>query len=872
MFRKSMFCLGMGLLLVLGSIISDNKHRLSEEGRAILVQAAEKKKAVCKVNSLNVREDAGTEFPIVMAGGMPVSMKLQDEAEILAEKNGWYQIRFLFGKETVDGYVIKDYVEVKTEKIKKSTKTVKVAISGTVDTDALRLREDAGTTFPQVTNEGTKVLLRKNEKVRILGEKKAADGKKWYEIKADFSDKEVSGYAISDFIRLSVSKKKPIGAMIINEKGVFLKKRASTQGNFVTDKKGKKIHLAKGKKISIIEEVTGGTESLFKVQYRLKSQDYTGFVSISDLGFVYKKTVKKDTEMKSQTEEKTQTIVENTKEESGQKPNQKDEQTTIVEEITVDDQNFKAQKGFVLEDSVVLYNEPTKSAGVLTDQEQRTVIKLIKNQQVLVRRQYSGSGEKWYLITYEVGGTDGNLKKGAGFVPADKIILTGELVGQTTGFTASGKEMTEAEFSERLILESFPASYHEKLLALHSLYPNWRFQARRLLLDWEDAVRGESKVGLNLIYNSKNVAWKSLEKGAYNWKTDSFIAFDGNTYVSASEKAIRYYMDPRNFLNEKDIYQFEQLSYHPDFHTVEGIEKILAGSPMANARYSFMDESGVEKSLSYAESFLIAGVYSGVSPYHLASKVKQEVGGGGKFSASVSGDVKGYEGYYNFYNIGASDSTLPMGAVLNGLQFAKNGRKDRAYSDTITFNQYIKLPWNNPYKAILGGAAYIGENYTKKGQDTLYLQKFNLTEYSTFFHQYMSNIEGPYRESAHVRKAYKDLESLPLVFSIPVLENMPTEPNPMPVDEKNPNHWLSSLEVKGYRLTPSFSPAITDYTLVVKKEEKQVEVIAKPVSNLSEVIGNGITEIKDKGETRIEIMVRAENGSTRSYRIGLARE
>ena len=48
---------------------------------------------------------------------------------------------------------------------------------------------------------------------------------------------------------------------------------------------------------------------------------------------------------------------------------------------------------------------------------------------------------------------------------------------------------------------------------------------------------------------------------------------------------------------------------------------------------------------------------SGVSPYHPASRVKQEVvTGPTSLSNSVSGTYKGHEGYYNFYNIGANDS------------------------------------------------------------------------------------------------------------------------------------------------------------------------------------------------------------------------
>ena len=49
---------------------------------------------------------------------------------------------------------------------------------------------------------------------------------------------------------------------------------------------------------------------------------------------------------------------------------------------------------------------------------------------------------------------------------------------------------------------------------------------------------------------------------------------------------------------------------------------------------------------SYVDTFMEAGQIAGVSPYFLASRVRQEVGGG-------SSAVDGSYGYYNFFNIGA---------------------------------------------------------------------------------------------------------------------------------------------------------------------------------------------------------------------------
>lgn len=837
--------------------------------KAVEVRADVVKKLVCKVDKLNVRVDAGLEANLLYSEGKPVFMLLNQEAEVLSEKNSWHQIRFSFEGKEVVGYVIGTYVEVrevqtnnKTNNNKQTPKVKQNAqVEATILVDALRVRQDAGVDHPQVKSKGSPVSFRKNEKIALFSTKLSADGKLWFEIEGSFEGENVKGYALSDFMKLNVSKANPLKAKLAIKKA-FLRKKAGLSGKEVTDKNGKKLILKQGKEVQIFHEINLNKEKYFKVSIKEKGGEYSGYVPAKDLSFPLKKkklkTVKDSTKEDSK---KKEPVKEKTEEKSTDKKNEK----KTEEEITVQDSEFKPQLGQILENDTELYNEPMENATILTDDEKGTSFKLKAEQEVKVRKQYTRNGVKWYLITYEV--VENGVKRfGAGFLTGDKVKLVGELVGKTTGSYDNAEETSEEEFVAKMEAEGFPASYIEKLKAVHAKHSNWNFKARSLFLDWEDAVAGENKLGLNLIYNSKNVAWKSLEKGAYNWKNDSFVAFDGSSYVTVSEKALRYYMDPRNFLNETDIFQFELLSYQPEIHTEEAIEKILAGSPMENKTYHFFDD-GKKRELSYAETFLLAGIYSGVSPFYLASKVKLEVAGGGVFSKSASGDVIGYEGLYNFYNIGAGDSTLPLGAVINGLNFAKNGRKDRPYNEKITFNEYIKLPWTNPYRAILGGAAYIGDEYIRKGQDTLYLEKFNLTENSTFNHQYMSNIEGPYRTASHIKKAYKNLSGFPLTFSIPVLPNMPENISEMPQDEKNPNNYLSKLSVDGQVLEPSFSPEQKNYSIKLGKKVSKVVISAESVSKKASIKGSGEVKIKEKGKTVVKVEVKAENGKKRVYKL-----
>ena len=87
-------------------------------------------------------------------------------------------------------------------------------------------------------------------------------------------------------------------------------------------------------------------------------------------------------------------------------------------------------------------------------------------------------------------------------------------------------------------------------------------------------------------------------------------------------------MDPRNFLNEIRLFQFENLSYKESSNQLETIEKILYGTEFYNTKVSYINTSGntinmIEK---YSDLILRGAKTSKVSSYHLASRIKQEVG------------------------------------------------------------------------------------------------------------------------------------------------------------------------------------------------------------------------------------------------------
>ena len=149
----------------------------------------------------------------------------------------------------------------------------------------------------------------------------------------------------------------------------------------------------------------------------------------------------------------------------------------------------------------------------------------------------------------------------------------------------------------------------------------------------------------------------------------------------------------------------------------------------------------------YSDLILLAGKHQKFLLNHLASRIKQEVGPFLSHS-SISGRVAGFEGLYNFYNIGATSSSEPMGAIKNGLRYARDGKG----ASEATKAKYL-IPWNNKEKAITGGGIFIGSSYINVGQDTLYLQKFHVTSNTggeLFWHQYMTNIQDPTNQAKNV--------------------------------------------------------------------------------------------------------------------------
>lgn len=445
------------------------------------------------------------------------------------------------------------------------------------------------------------------------------------------------------------------------------------------------------------------------------------------------------------------------------------------------------------------------------------------------------SGAKWYKISCD------NV---TGYVSAAYVQLT----------SSGSQGSSDADFESYMTKQGFPESYKPYLRKLHEQHPKWIFTAQKLGVDWNTALKEECVVGRNLVHSSALASWKSMEKGAYDFNGGYWYGLDGS-WVAASKEIIMYYMDPRNFLNDTYIFMFENQSYDPSYQTESGVKTILADTFMSGS-YTCPD---TKKKYTYSQTFMDAAKKSGVSPYHLASRCRNEQGVNG--APQSLGTVKGYENYFNFFDIQAY-ATSTMTAAEMGCKYAK------------TTNPTYLLPWTNQYKSIVGGSIFLGTGYITKGQDTLYLQKFDMVDGGNglYYHQYMTCVFGQANEAISLKNAYsQDILNSAMEFKIPVYNNMPDKLCPKPTSSGDNNNYLKSLSVSGTSISPKFDKFTASYTAKVNAEISSVTINANPLGKSAKVSGKGKVSLKT-GENTVKVTCTAASGVKRTYTIKITRK
>ena len=291
------------------------------------------------------------------------------------------------------------------------------------------------------------------------------------------------------------------------------------------------------------------------------------------------------------------------------------------------------------------------------------------------------------------------------------------------------------------INESLYPGFKEKIKSLQAQYPNWTFKVFYTNLEWSDVIANE--------YTGHNSGPRNMIQATSNYQGAwicPICSYSNGSWRCASQEAIEYMMDPRNSLNSSDIFQFEEL-------TLNGCD-MNAINTMINATFL----------AGHANEIANSANATGINPYYIIARLIQEQGRDGSATSS------GASGYYNPFNIGATGNS-DAEVIENAINYARN------------------QGWDTLEKAITGGINFIASSYINKGQNTLYLQKFDVDNSSNglYWHQYMQNLMAAQSEGTTLRNTYSSTNSISSshTFIIPLYKNMPSTACSRPNGDSN---------------------------------------------------------------------------------------
>ena len=136
----------------------------------------------------------------------------------------------------------------------------------------------------------------------------------------------------------------------------------------------------------------------------------------------------------------------------------------------------------------------------------------------------------------------------------------------------------DANFENDLTVKRFPESYKAGLRELHAMFPNWIFTVHNTGLDFDYVVDNEL-IGTRTLVNATSISsYKSTDTGKYDWATSTWPTFDGSAWVAASREVIAAYLDPRNFLYDPYVFQFEHHTFNANIHSLDGVKEMVKGT------------------------------------------------------------------------------------------------------------------------------------------------------------------------------------------------------------------------------------------------------------------------------------------------------
>ncbi|MBB1548949.1 MAG: hypothetical protein HG450_002985 [Clostridiales bacterium] len=311
------------------------------------------------------------------------------------------------------------------------------------------------------------------------------------------------------------------------------------------------------------------------------------------------------------------------------------------------------------------------------------------------------------------------------FVGINMILINSSVLADSHRFDYNG-ELNEVKYP----------GFKAKLDAIKRERPGWKIRIMETGLDWNEVIRREG--------DGVGRSPRSLVQGKYGEWIVSNQIYDNGSWRAASDKAISYVMDPRNWLNPNNssILQFMQLSY---FEVSDENVKVA----LKDTFFDNMENARIINNVSRDYN---------INVFFVVARIIQEQGYKGSATWKMDSDGKSY---YNPFNINASGNGVSE-IIKNALQRAKD------------------KGWDTFEKGLRGGIEKIGTDYINEKQDTLYLQKFDVESKGTLYsHQYMQNIDAPRTEASILKSKMDKINGVldnNVVLLIPVYNNMPATP------------------------------------------------------------------------------------------------
>lgn len=289
--------------------------------------------------------------------------------------------------------------------------------------------------------------------------------------------------------------------------------------------------------------------------------------------------------------------------------------------------------------------------------------------------------------------------------------------------------------------------YREKIEAIKAAHPNWDVVIMETDLDWNQVILAESS------FTASNTPYSLIQgkSGAWICSACGSRTFDTGSWYHASESAIRYYMDPRNWMDPYSPAILQFLKIGRVDTSDDAIYNAIQGT--------FLTQDGL--GWENARAINNASKNNNANPFYVIARIIQEQGVSGGSTYKMLGSDGQY--YYNIFNIGASGNGKEQ-VVANALSTA------------------MSKGWNTLEGSIAGGIQILFSDYIDQKQDTIYLNKFDVETYRDLYHQYMQNIEAPKSEASlmYSKISNSGLLNQPLTLVIPVFYNMPSSPCPSP--------------------------------------------------------------------------------------------